>query len=58
MPKFRVTEQVASVVEVTYDVECADEDEVEEARDDWQEIDRETLRKNIEIISVEVVDEP
>ena len=58
--KVRVTEQVASVAEVSYDVdlpEGADVDDVEEYLDRASdEVHRETLRSNREITGTEVLE--
>lgn len=55
---FRVTQQVASVVEISYDVDAPDEDAVydlEPQELEANEVHRQTIRKHAEIISVEDV---
>lgn len=55
--EYRVTEQIATVVEVSYNVEAVNEEHAqtlfEENRDDFDPIDVEVIRKNAEIVSVE-----
>lgn len=55
----RVTEQVASVVEVSYDVTMPDGESVDEVEDfldrEADEVHREALRSHREIMSVEKV---
>jgi len=57
---YRVIEQVASVVEISYDVPVpagADLDDIEEFADrEAHEVHRETVRSHREIISVEPLD--
>jgi hypothetical protein len=58
----RVTEQVSTVVEVTYDVDVPPEDvdsrdvedyDVEDYREDWRETHRRPIRQDHEIFNIE-----
>lgn len=60
MTTFRITEQTATVVEASYDIDVAgDADEAQEEfegnRDHYLPVHTQTLRKNAEILSVEEV---
>jgi hypothetical protein len=58
--KVRITEQVATVTEVSYDVDVPEHvfhesqgESVEDYRDEWEEVHREVIRKHAEIVNVE-----
>lgn len=57
--KVRLTEQVASVIEISYDVELPPGDEIEDAEDHLEratdEVHRETVRVHREIIGREEI---
>lgn len=58
MKRIRITEEVAIVKEISYDVLVPDHasmDNVEDWREDWVEVHDETLRKNVEIVHVEAM---